>query len=783
MNRGAVKRMLVDADRVLAKSDGQSLLGHIEDCLRVYQGLCQALPVIPAIVELEDFFELLFFTVYLHDWGKAHREFQKVLRGEKNQWLKSRHELYSVPFVEMLPLALGEKELVAQCILGHHKDFETLQDYLYSDQDVKDHALNLRNSVNPHDFKDNLARQMDVAYLAGLKQRFQDYYDTYALRKRQFELTPIDFTAQENPIKTYARPVLKTSGGPEEKNYWRQMLLLGATKQCDQMGSAGIHELPRLSPDGFSFLNMLNGRWYAHQERCGQIEGNLFLMAPTGSGKTEAALRWVQNQLHSGHQGRIFYILPYTASINAMHRRLLKDFEGEEAKPGNTRFIGILHGKISQYLAQYFEDQDYHHDETSARLRKLKDLHRQMVHPLKVITPFQILKYCYGVKGFEMGLTELAGAMLIFDEIHAYDSQTFAQIVSSLKWLGQHLQIKVLIMTATLPSFMLEELYEALGTAAIVKADDDLLEKFTRHTVHLKAGDIFEQIPFIAGSLDKGKRVIVVCNTVANAQKMFQRLQGMVEENKSVLLHSRFISEDRLAKERALADEAVQLLVGTQAIEVSLDIDFDVMFTEPAPLDALIQRFGRINRRGKKGICSVYVCREGGEYDYYIYPRETVNRTLAVLEGVTEIKERELQNMLDEVYPDWPEKERYIETKEGFLTSLNRLRPFGRFKEEEESFYQRFTGISVLPADYQEDYEKYIYQLDFFKAESLTITIHTGLFHKLLKAGMIERGAAIASKKEQLKKLPYWVVNCRYDPQLGLLENEAISPARQVMVF
>ncbi len=776
--------MIFDGGRVLAKSDGKSLLEHIEDCLQVYKAFCQALPVIPTIVGQEDFFDLLFCTVYLHDWGKSHKEFQKLLQGQKNQWLRSRHEIYSVPFVEMLPLAPKEKELISQCILAHHKDFEMLLDNcLYSDQEVRDYALNHKNKVNPLDFKENLLKQMDVGYLKGLKNHLQLYYDTYAQGKRHFDLKPIDFAAQENPIKKYAGPFLKNSTGPEGKNYWRQMLLLGATKQCDQMGSAGIKELPKLSPDCFSFLNKLDGSWYLHQERSGQIEGSLFLTAPTGSGKTEAALRWIHKQLLSGHQGRIFYVLPYTASINAMHQRLIKDFEGEAAKPGKTRLVGILHGKISQYLAQYFEDQDYNPDETSTLLRKLKDLHKQMVHPLKVVTPFQILKYCYGVKGFEMGLTELAGAMLIFDEIHAYDSQTFAQIVTALKWLRQYLQIKALIMTATLPSFMLEELYKALETATIIKADDQLLEKFTRHTVYLKEGTIFEQISAIEDSLQRRQRVIVVCNTVANAQEMFKRLQGQVQENRRVLLHSRFIAEHRLEKERALADDAVQLLVGTQAIEVSLDIDFDTMFTEPAPLDALIQRFGRINRRGKKGICSVYVCSKGGEYDDYIYPRETVNRTIEVVKGIGEIKEKELQNMLDKVYPDWPDKERYIETKEGFLSSLNRLKPFKRFKEAEESFYQRFTGVSVLPADYQEDYEAHICQLDFLNAESLTVTLHTGLFQKLFRAGLIERGVAIASKKEQSKQIPYWVVSCRYDRQLGLLENEKISSPGKVLIF
>ena len=139
-------------------------------------------------------------------------------------------------------------------------------------------------------------------------------------------------------------------------------------------------------------------------------------------------------------------------------------------------------------------------------LRTIQEIHRQMVHPLKVVTPFQILKYCYGVKGFEMGFAELAGAMLIFDEIHAYDSQTFAQIASSLKWLHQYLQIRVLVMTATLPSFMLRELQEALGNFKVVKADDNCWKHFTRHQVQIKEGDCFRPGSRSGGFLNKRRK-------------------------------------------------------------------------------------------------------------------------------------------------------------------------------------------------------------------------------------------------------------------------------------
>jgi len=483
---------------------------------------------------------------------------------------------------------------------------------------------------------------------------------------------------------------------------------------------------------------------------------------------------WLKKQFQSGRQGRIFYILPYTASINAMHRRLIQNFEQNGTKPGNTRYIGILHGKLSQYLAEYFENSDENPLEKKTSIAKLRDIHRQMIHPIKVVTPFQILKYCYGVKGFEKGFAELAGAMLIFDEIHAYDTQTFAQITASLNWMTKHLNIRTMIMTATLPSFMLTELSVAICSFQIIKADDGLLDRFVRHRVSICEGNIFDQISAILKAAREGLRVIVVCNTVLNAQEIFKKLLNNTNDKKSVLLHSRFTANDRLEKEKTLFDNEknIYLLVGTQAIEVSLNIDFDIMFTEPAPLDALIQRFGRINRRRKKGICPVHVCSKGGENDHYIYPKEIVNNTMNVLRDTSVIKESKLQQMLDAVYPDFPEKDKYYKTKAGFLKSLSRLRPFMRHKEEEKEFYKKFTGVSVVPEQFQEKYEELIHHLDFIEAEKLVVTIHQGIFFKLYGKGVIEKSEGVFETSGKLKKFPYLVVKCKYDKSLGLLEQE-----------
>ena len=151
-----------------------------------------------------------------------------------------------------------------------------------------------------------------------------------------------------------------------------------------------------------------------------------------------------------------------------------------------------------------------------------------------------------------------------------------------------------------------------------VKASLDLFEQFTRHQLVLVEGELTsaEALKRIESDARLGKSVLVVCNLVQRAQKVYEELTARLKETEICveLLHGRFNMRDRSAKEAVIRDASGStstrrrpvLLVATQVVEVSLDIDLDTIYTEPAPLEALIQRFGRINRRRKlKGVAPV----------------------------------------------------------------------------------------------------------------------------------------------------------------------------------
>ncbi|HEX2846010.1 MAG TPA: CRISPR-associated helicase Cas3' [Chitinophagaceae bacterium] len=738
-----------------------SLREHIDDCLLILGFLKKAFPKVAEISGMEDhFWEILKVAVICHDLGKAHKEFQSLLDEKPNQWKFQRHELFSIPFIDALDFDKDILRLVGLVVAGHHKDFETLQEqlayYETGDSFGMLATLDERKSF-VEAFKENV-RIKDV----------QDLLNSYGLNMKAIYPKPID-----GLIRSYNKSPFKL----KDINYFSLMLLFGGLKWCDHLGSAKVKDVKTLDNDDFIFLkkqrNNLQEKgydFYQHQIDCSGKLGNVILTAPTGSGKTEGAFLWLQKQMQHYGQGRVFYILPFTASINAMYDRLDKAI-------GNDK-VGMLHGKLSDYLNNYFDDLQYSVAEKKDSIQSIREKFRSIITPVKVATPFQLLKHLFGLKGYEQGFLEMTGSYLIFDEIHAYNPETFAQIKALLEFVSKYMGARVLIMTATMPHFLLKEIEQSIGRFEAIKASHLLYENFKRHRIILKKGLLKDNLWEIKSELATGKKVLIVCNTVKSAQYVYKELTKHFDKEKSVLLHGAFSGSDRSRKEKELMSENIQLLVGTQAIEVSLDIDFDMIYTEPAPIDALIQRFGRVNRKRAKGICPCYVFTENEESDFYTYQKQTIQKTISALEEIALsgglIDEGMLQRSIDYVYGEWTEgdKKKFDDQYRYLTEALTLLSPMKKNRHTEEDFYKQFDGIKVLPQRNKDVYERYLIEFDFINAESQKVQIRKGRFAQWKIEGNIKSDISVFAKKNKMNEQRYWITNKEYSSELGLIADE-----------
>lgn len=740
---------------LLAKSDPRETLSeHTENCIAVYENLRKRMPFLAEVAKAPDFFDHLFYAVALHDFGKAAIGFQRQLL-DGTRW-NYRHEILSAGFVVGLKLPREAKQAICLAILTHHKDVETL---------IDKHPCWPESNPGFQTWRAKMAElEPNWGILMEIQNEVTRWYPA-----ENCSWTPVSSVAQlMNGYRDFLVPYQNDFEDAEltPLHGIYGMLLRGCTIACDHLASAGKNEihtaLDELETSLFQFVKekakakgrVFNG-WEVFQTTAAQTAGQLMLSAPTGSGKTEAALLWSATNQGQTLGNRVFYVLPYTASINAMYRRLAEFVSDEK--------IGLLHGKANYFLYQALVDKKYTPADAAQLAKNEQDLTRKICRPYKVLTPFQILKTFFGIRGFEMQFAEMSKGLFIFDEIHAYDPHTTALILTMVQRLRREYDAKFCIMTATMPLFLKQMVTEALGELTHVEMPPAERDRFTRHRVRLLEGNIHAAIPQIEEHLTEGKRALVVCNTVRQAQTVFEELQFVAQNAK--LLHSRFILRDRERIEKELGD--ADLLIGTQAVEVSLDIDFDILFTEPAPIDALIQRFGRVNRKRQKGICDVCICREGGENDGFIYSTERVQRTLQAFARVDILHESEIQNLIDLVYRDGydeKEQEKFDKAKRYFEQFLQNVVPFIETAENRQEFRKLFKSVEVVPADYEEEFGEEIKARRYYEARAYIAQIGENQFARLLREGQLYENEHHGIKQ--------WFITVKYDETLGLLLDE-----------
>ena len=630
-------------------------------------------------------FELSFYAVLFHDVGKCASGFQKS--GLQRKRWSYRHELLSIPFVQFLDYGEREKNLIALAILTHHKTLDELDPILpLGDENLSpEFYKKLEELLERSEYLEwmFIPRILNMeAYYFGTKRppkRFK-LPSNWKEKLRDFDFQGLKEWYEEN-----------TNGERLTLTFMRG--LLNASDHLASAGETSIALLPDIRER--LELRIPTEKLRPLQIEASQYVGNLILRAPTGYGKTEAALLWAnKNAFRSGKEiaSRIFYILPYKASINAMHRRLLGIFSEPE-------LVGVLHSSAGFYLYS-----------SSLEYRRLGSLYRKIYTPLKVTTPFQLMKAFFGVGFHEMLKTELSGSLLIFDEIHAYEPNVLAIILAILEEVGP-LKAKVMVMTATLPDF-LEDLIKETMPFGELKAPPKEADQFTRHRIHVIDGSmnsIEELIPELGlyqRVKDTSRPALIACNSVDRAVATYKALR----ENgfRVLLLHSRFTHGDRENKERALLERMndYEFVVATQVIEVSLDVSFSAILTEPAPLDALIQRFGRVNRgEWKEGkIEDVYVLTRGSEADRKIYKDyEVVEESVKLLKELdgTELKESLIPELISTAYSGISKKltEEVQYYKKLAKEVFNNVRPLKR-GEDERKFYEMFNGVEAVPGIY-----------------------------------------------------------------------------------
>ncbi|WP_422460668.1 CRISPR-associated helicase Cas3' [Endozoicomonas sp. ALB115] len=590
------------------------------------------------------------FCLMLHDVGKFARSFQNKVTGLSSELVSEVTGLKDIRH-DSLGFALWAKELSQQIpdIVPPGKTQRLVHPWL---EIVCGHHGKPPQGVGA--VKTALVPEEDIpaaeAFLREIaKHWLPDLTPLSSINKKRFKNTSwqlagiavlADWLGSDQSIFQYKSDIQPLPG------YWEQTALLKAKEVL----SKSEFEPKTINPfssikDQFDFiLQPTPLQQFAQTIDIPQSPQLFILEDVTGAGKTEAAMVLVHRLLSQGLAEGLYVGLPTMATANGMYNRLKDSYRSlfqEKPKPSLVLAHGASqlseHFQESIQLVEQENDQRYAVDDQSASAycnQWLADSRKKaLLADVGVGTIDQVLLAVLPARHQSLRMLGLEGKVLLLDEVHAYDSY-MRELLAALLQAHASQGGSVILLSATLPHQFRKELLDAylkgrgleLQSLPATKdyplvsqaCDQGFAEKqlptrdSVKRQVKVKSlNDPAQAIDLIIRSVEQGCCICWIRNTIKDARSAWQQLQddSRIDSAKLTLFHSRFsmidrqtIEEDvlnRFGKKSGSEQRTGQILIATQVVEQSLDLDFDMMISDLAPMDLLIQRAGRLQRHNR----------------------------------------------------------------------------------------------------------------------------------------------------------------------------------------
>lgn len=551
-------------EKKLAKPD-KTIKEHTDELLRDLDLLLEL-----GYIEKGKIYDLVEKACIYHDLGKLNSEFQKRVKGKGIKFKDDKevvHNILSLYFINSSNFESKEDYLkVAHAVLNHHNYCNVFDEMNDKEELIK----KLLGGFNTYKFKRSTKSKLADKELIN---------DSESIKIKGY-LHKCDYSASAGTVVEYPNDFLLSS----LEN------LLNSWKQSNE--DAKWNEL-----QGFCLDNN---------------KENIIAIAQTGMGKTEAGLLWIGDT-------KGFFVLPIRTAINAIYDRARKDIIRNNKVDER---LAILHSSSLEYYLRNLNDEVNEKEEIE--ILNYHKVGKQLSLPLNISTMDQIFDFVYKYPGYELKLATLGYSKIVIDEIQAYGPDLLAYLIYGLEKVAEQ-GGKIAILTATLPPFIKDLLQRKIH---FKESENSFTTDIIRHNLNvidkrINPDDIYDKYKKNK-ELGKNNKILVVCNTIKEAQKLYEELKGRVDKEELNILHSKFIRKDRLEKEQEIIEVGKTydkngnlykqncIWISTSIVEASLDIDFDYLFTELQDLNSLFQRLGRCNRKGKK---------DSSKYNCYVYTK------------------------------------------------------------------------------------------------------------------------------------------------------------------
>lgn len=551
--------------------------------------LATRLEAIGCSIDQERIRELARIAALYHDTGKAHPEWQRASRSDHSGLPphSARSAFYAFRAAEELGLEEKEVVPVIQSILHHHTPL------------ASDHMAEAS-------LREELLLAETESWVANLSG--------YRVAGRTYPEVTLDRDAA-NRFRTaqhhVRRKIRADSEGYDEIGLLTTVLRT-ALIQADHHASARergeTSALPEtLDPSCVDLFPNLRPFQRAIQDNIGR---DLVGLAGCGEGKTHSALQWGRDLLKQGKIDRLVFAMPTQVTTN----NLLLSIVGADGEGGHVdaHQAALYHSAASDFFEHAAADEMW--DTSDAMLQERA--RQWFQNPVTVSTIDHVLSTLVnGYRWASVAKGNLLRAGIVFDEIHAYDDHLTGHVLGAIRKLQEY-GVPWYVMTATLPPAVRNN--DALRNATVVESDGRLRlggPKREPFVVSVSDRTLTADRALEAADETGAKRIMVVKNTVAEARDLANDLRSANE--RVTYYSSEFVRAHRHEKESDIrarfgddtydVDER-RFLVTTQICEISLDLSADLLLTDVAPIDALLQRAGRLHRTGVRPHAST--CRD-----------------------------------------------------------------------------------------------------------------------------------------------------------------------------
>ena len=593
---------------------------------------------------------------FLHDFGKITPAFQLKQSRPYNEALDQSvlAKLSSLSLPNKLPLAdksphntAGAYLLRSTCFAGivasHHGTTPTKRELMlqriYRDNYGDSQWANLRQEFLDIAVKDLTPKEKDMLYHASLSQDQQILLlglvmmaDWLASNENYFPLIPIDDSYQDIDEKKRIKTGLSRWA---KETKWQPQTDFDITKYFQDHFDFKPHTLQKEMLETIKTIKK---------------PGLILIEAPMGTGKTETALTASEILSIKCHTNGIFYGLPTQATSNAMLPRLVSWLTAEQGRHG----LKLMHSKANS--VKTYQDLDKNNNVFINHWynHKLGSLEHFTIGTID-----QLLQMSLSQRHLAFKHLAFSGKTVIIDEVHTYDAYMQSYLQKALKWLGEY-HVPVIALSATLTHQIRQSL-----VSSYLQRDVELPTNLAYPLLTYTENSIVKQQSNFAKR--QSKKVIIKSFTKDEPQKIAQkadnliaqggicgiivnsitRAQGIAKDVKApkILLHSSFLAQDRSCIEEQILKTIKSrpkklVIIGTQVLEQSLDLDFDVLITDAAPMDLLLQRIGRLWRHNRKRansftkpVCYVDTNSKNKAYqtDCFLYSRYLINHTVNLL--------------------------------------------------------------------------------------------------------------------------------------------------------